>query len=135
MLAGGLEDGRGACYVDGDGSVLISSLDGPTGYAAGVHDPIYVKCSAQIMNGLDIAHVVHDARKQSIICWDKVQPDDSLARGGEPPPQRRANEARCSSNEYRTGCHHAFPAARAKPAKSSIAFAGSVNDIAAVNYQ
>jgi hypothetical protein len=54
------------------------------------------------MNGLDIAHVVHDARKQSIICWDKVQPDDSLARCGEPPRQRRANEARGSSNEYRT---------------------------------
>jgi hypothetical protein len=68
-----------------------------------MHDPNYVKCVAQIMNGLDIAHVVHDAWKQSIICWDNVQSDDSLARGGEPPPQRRANEARGSSNEYRTG--------------------------------
>jgi hypothetical protein len=54
------------------------------------------------MNGLDIAHVVHNARKHSIIRWDKVQPDDSLAGGGEPPPQRRANETRGSGNEYRT---------------------------------
>src|ERR1700694_878512 len=102
MLAGGLEKGRGAFARGGDGGVLVSSLDGPTGYAAGMHDPIYVKCVAQIMNGLDIAHVVHHARKQSIICWHKVQPDDSLARGGEPPPQRRANEARGPRNEYRT---------------------------------
>jgi hypothetical protein len=61
MLAGGLEDGRGACDVDGDGDGLIPSLDRPTGYAAGMHDPIYIKSVAQIMNGLDIAHVAPTA--------------------------------------------------------------------------